>query len=71
MLFCERRRAEIGATALKPPRLLGGDDLVAWGYTPGPGLGDILRALADAQLEGEVRSRGDAERFVRERFPLG
>jgi len=70
VLFCERRRAEIGAAELKPPRLVSGKDLAAWGYAAGPRVGEILRALDDAQLEGEVRDRADAERFVRERFPL-
>jgi poly(A) polymerase len=65
--FCERRREELRET-VKPPRLLGGDDLVALGYRPGRRLGDILRALETAQLEGEVASRADAERWVRERF---
>jgi poly(A) polymerase len=55
VLFCERRRAEIGAAALKPPRLIGGDDLLRWGYAPGPRLGEILRALEETQLEGGVR----------------
>ena len=67
--FCERRRAEIGAEEVRPPRLLGGDDLMALGYQPGPLLGEILRALEEAQLEGEVVSRPDAERFVAERYP--
>jgi poly(A) polymerase len=69
VLFCERRRAELGAAALKPPRLLGGNDLVAMGHPPGPRVGEILRALEEAQLEGEVTDRASAERFVRERFP--
>lgn len=67
--FCERRRAELGAEAVRPSRLLGGDDLAALGYPPGPLFGQILRALEEAQLEGEVRTRPDAERFVAERFP--
>jgi putative nucleotidyltransferase with HDIG domain len=69
VLFCERRRAELGAAALRPPRLLGGDDLMAMGYPPGPRLGEILRAVEDAQLDGTIGDRGAAEAFVRERFP--
>ena len=68
--FCERRRAELAAREdIRPPRLLGGDDLIALGYAPGPRFGEILAALEEAQLEGRVRTRGDAERFVGERFP--
>ena len=70
--FCIRRRAEIvHDEAMHPPRLLGGDDLIALGYPPGPGLGEILRALEEAQLEGEVRTREEAERFVATGFSAG
>jgi poly(A) polymerase len=69
VLYCERRRAELEAQApLRPPRLLGGDDVLAMGCPPGPRVGSILRALEDAQLDGDVRTREDAERFVRERL---
>lgn len=71
VLFCERRRRELGADALKPPRLLGGTDLVAMGVPPGPAVGALLRALEEAQLEGEVASREAAEAFVRARLPTG
>jgi len=67
--FCEQRRAELAREDIRPPRLLGGDDLIALGHRPGPRLGEILRALEEAQLEGEVTNRADAERFVRGRFP--
>ncbi|TMA64388.1 MAG: CCA tRNA nucleotidyltransferase [Deltaproteobacteria bacterium] len=67
--FCEQRRAELAREEIRPPRLLGGDDLIDLGYQPGPRLGEILRALEEAQLEGEVTSRVEAERFVRSRFP--
>ncbi|TMB41842.1 MAG: CCA tRNA nucleotidyltransferase [Deltaproteobacteria bacterium] len=67
--FCAQRRAELAREEIRPPRLLGGDDLIDLGYQPGPRLGEILRALEEAQLEGEVTSRVEAERFVRSRFP--
>src|SRR5262249_40083118 len=70
VLFCERRRAELRAEELQPPRLLTGADLLTMGYAAGPRIGEILRLLEDAQLEGEVTSRAAAETFVRERFPL-
>jgi poly(A) polymerase len=70
VLFCERRRAGLRAEELQPPRLLTGADLLTMGYAAGPRIGEILRMLEDAQLEGEVTSRAAAETFVRERFPL-
>jgi poly(A) polymerase len=47
-----------------------GDDLLAAGYQPGPLFGEILSAVEDAQLEGELESREAAMEMVRERFPL-
>jgi tRNA nucleotidyltransferase/poly(A) polymerase len=67
--FCERRRAELARDEMRPPRLLAGDDLIALGYPPGPLFGQILSALEEAQLEDQVHTREDAERFVKERFP--
>jgi poly(A) polymerase len=69
VLFCERKQAEFAAEDIRPPRLLGGRDVMALGHPPGPRVGEILRAVEEAQLEGQVRSRSDATRFVRERFP--
>jgi poly(A) polymerase len=63
-MFCERRRKEIGEEAVKPPRLLTGHDLIAMGFEPGPRIGETLRALETAQLEGEVVSREDALEWV-------
>jgi poly(A) polymerase len=65
--FCEARRAELHET-VRPPRLLGGDDLLALGYPRGPQIGHILTAVEDAQLEGEVRTRDDALALVPRRF---
>jgi tRNA nucleotidyltransferase/poly(A) polymerase len=70
VLFCEERRAAFAVEQLRPPRLLGGEDLMRLGYPRGPTIGRILHALEEAQLEGEVATRDDAEAFVREKFPL-
>jgi hypothetical protein len=39
------------------------------GYSPGPRLGEILGAVGDAQLDGAIKTREDAEAFVRDRYP--
>ena len=39
----------------KPPRRLKGRDLLALGLTPGPAVGEILRAVAAARERGEVK----------------
>jgi poly(A) polymerase len=68
--FCARRRTELAEEEdIRPQRLLGGDDLIALGYTPGPQFTQMLAALEEAQLEGQVHTRAEAERFVTERYP--
>ncbi|MFP4502141.1 MAG: CCA tRNA nucleotidyltransferase [Candidatus Hydrogenedentota bacterium] len=64
-------RANLGDEALRPKPLLTGKDLIAMGYTPGPGFGALLQALEDAQLEGTISTRPEAEQFVREQWPPG
>ncbi|MDO8615761.1 MAG: hypothetical protein Q7T33_08515 [Dehalococcoidia bacterium] len=43
---------------------LRGDDVLALGVSPGPPVGDALRQLKVAKLNGEVKSRRDEEQFV-------
>lgn len=68
--FCAAQRATLADERdIRPPRLLGGDDLITLGYRPGPLFGEILTALEEAQLEGQLRTREEALRFVAERYP--
>jgi len=53
---------------VRPARLLTGDDLQAMGFQPGPLFSQMLQALEDAQLEGQVGTRKEAEQFVLRRF---
>jgi putative nucleotidyltransferase with HDIG domain len=49
-----------------PPPLLRGGDLVAeLGASPGPWTGELLRALAEAQAAGEVRTHEEAAALAR------
>lgn len=55
----------------RPPEkkpLLNGNQLMDMGYSPGPGMGKILKSLLDAQLEGEVSSVDEATEWVRSNF---
>lgn len=62
-----RERAEALAREMPPaPRLVTGYDLLALGLQPGPHIGEILRAVEDAQLEGKVRTRDEALALARE-----
>ncbi len=66
--FVRRFLAETPPERVRPERLLTGDDLQDMGFRPGPLFSEILGALEDAQLEGEIKTRAEAERFVLERF---
>ena len=66
--FCLDKQAEFGEEALRPDRVLDGHTLARMGFAPGPLFQEILAALDDEQLEGRVRSREEAEAFVRRRF---
>ena len=66
----QRFLAETPAEEVRPQRVLTGNDLSLMGYIPGPVFSEILRAVEDAQLEGQIRSKEEAEAFVRKRFAL-
>jgi poly(A) polymerase len=66
--FVQRFIAETPPEQVRPERVLTGDDLQSMGFKPGPLFSEILGAVEEAQLEGEVRTRDEAERFVLKRF---
>ena len=66
--FVQRILAETPAEQIRPPRLLSGDDLLEMGYKPGPIFREILHAIEDAQLEGELKSDDEAKRYVQQSF---
>jgi poly(A) polymerase len=64
----QRLLAETPPAEIRPPRLLTGDDLKRMGYRPGPVFREILSSLEDAQLEGKLRTREEALRYLEARF---
>jgi poly(A) polymerase len=60
------RKREFESSGEKVKPLLTGDDLQALGLTPGPRFKVILDSLLDAQLEGKVTNRDEAEKFVKD-----
>jgi poly(A) polymerase len=68
--FCRMKLSELSAEEIRPPRLIGGEDLIAMGYTPGPLFSTMLTAVEDEQLEGRVKTRDEAMEFVNHRFPV-
>jgi poly(A) polymerase len=67
--FCAAKLEELSAEEICPEPFLRGRDLLALGYVPGPQFGTILDAVEAAQLDGEIRSRAEAEKWIRARYP--
>jgi poly(A) polymerase len=68
--FLQKKLAEIPVEQFRPSALISGDDLIAAGYQPGPRFREILDAVEDAQLEGQLLSRDAALKYVTRQFPL-
>ena len=66
--FTRQKISELTPEAIHPKPLVGGEDLVAAGYSPGPQFKQILSAVEDAQLEGSLHSKDQAMDFVRRKF---
>jgi len=66
--FCRQGLADFSEADLRPPRLLTGADLIGMGFLPGPPLGEMLRAIEEAQLGGEIATPEEARRLVRTRW---
>ena len=60
--------ANLPPDAVRPAPLLTGDDLIAMGFTPGPLFKEILQAVEDAQLEGQIATTDEARALVRGRW---
>jgi poly(A) polymerase len=68
--FIQNKLTEIPPEKIRPAPLVTGDDLIAAGYAPGPKFREILEAVEDAQLEGQVQSHNAAITFVKREFPV-
>jgi poly(A) polymerase len=66
--FVKQFLAETPPEAVRPARLLTGEDLKDMGFRPGPQFKEILAAVEDAQLEGKIASREEALALVRSQF---
>lgn len=66
VLFCEEYLRDTPAEEIDPPPLIGGNDLIALGCDPGPRFKEILTAVRDAQLDGDIATREAALQLVDE-----
>jgi len=55
---------------VRPQPLITGRDLIAAGYTPGHRFKEMLHAVEDAQLEGDICTRDEAIILVHQRYPI-
>jgi poly(A) polymerase len=54
---------------ISPEPLLKGRDLLSLGHAPGPRMGEILSAVRERQIAGELRTKEEALGFVEEKYP--
>lgn len=62
------KQREFADAPLLPKWFLHGGDLIARGWPPGPGIGEILTEAHDLQLDGTHRSREEALAWLGERI---
>lgn len=63
--YVREKLSEFDQEQLRPQNLIGGADLIAAGYRPGPKFKEALREVETAQLEGEITSKYDALELAR------
>src|SRR3989475_2397860 len=68
--FLLRKREEFANEPIIPPPLVRGDDLMALVLKPGPKFGEILEAVETRQLEGTLRTREEALKWVKREYSL-
>jgi poly(A) polymerase len=62
--YCERYLRVQPHGPINPPPLLTGDDLVQHGLVPGAQFKALLEQVREAQLDGQLRSKGEALEWV-------
>lgn len=68
--FTREQIRKLPPEEVHPKPLVTGNDLIEAGYAPGPQFKQILAAVEDAQLDGQLHSKGDAMQLVRREFPV-
>ena len=56
------------AQGVSPQPLVTGEDLITAGYKPGPAFGRLLKTAYDVQLEGQLRNKAHALKWVRQQM---
>ena len=63
--FLNEKMIEFANEPIIPAPLLTGKDLIEFGWTPGPNLGETLNSVQDLQLEGTLNSKEEALEWVK------
>lgn len=69
--FLRKKLKELPPKILKPKPLVDGHDLLQLGFSQGPLIGRILRAVEERQLEGQLTDSAQALAWVKETFEPG
>lgn len=64
VLWCQEYLKSHAPEEIDPPPLLTGDDLIAHGLKPGKQFKDLLEAVRNAQLDGEIHTQNEALALV-------
>ncbi|MDR3765242.1 MAG: CCA tRNA nucleotidyltransferase [Acidobacteriota bacterium] len=67
--YTRDRMSAVPEEEVHPEPLLNGRELIAAGFRPGPQFAEILTAVEDAQLDGEIGTRPEALAFAKRIFP--
>jgi poly(A) polymerase len=66
--WCREVLEEISQEEMRPPPLLTGHDLIDMGFRPGPIFSEILEAVEEAQLDGDIATTEEARKWVMEHY---
>ena len=66
--FCREKLDEMSEEAMRPKPLINGHDLIHLGLKPGPLFSEILGAVEDLQLEGNLSGKEEALAWVKEHY---
>ena len=68
--FTREKLVSTPEASMRPAPLVTGNDLINAGYVPGPRFKEILAAVEDSQLEGQLQNKEQALAFVLQSFPV-
>lgn len=69
--YCRKKLAEFSALPAPPEKLITGADLLELGFKPGREMGEILRSVEDAILEGMLHTKEEAIDYVQKNYVKG